>query len=68
MNEMANRMHVAQPKPRDHAVRAPHIPASVLAARAREQAGIPAEARKTEKQLEVSCCCTAWPERPAESC
>ena len=53
VNEMANRMHVALPKPRDHAVRATHIPASVLAARAQQEAGIRAEPRKTEKQLEV---------------
>ena len=53
VNEMANRMHVAQPKPRDHAVRAAHIPASVLAAKARQAAGLAAEPRKTEKQLEV---------------
>ena len=53
VNEMANRMHVAMPKPRDHAVRTTHIPASVLAARAQQEAGIRAEPRKTEKQLEV---------------
>ena len=46
-------MHVALPKPRDGAERATSIPASVLAKRAREAAGLPAEPRQTEKQLEV---------------
>jgi hypothetical protein len=50
IQDVAFRMHVAQPKPRDRQGRPPVIPAGLAAARARRDAG---ERRRTEKDVEV---------------
>lgn len=58
IQDVANRMHVAVPKARDHAQRPPQIPASVLAARVAKQQQQPGAtaaqaARKLERELQV---------------
>ena len=52
IQDVAFRMHVAQPAPRDRQARPPVIPASVAAARARAAAA-PAAKKRTEKDLQV---------------
>mmetsp|Transcript_20120 Transcript_20120/g.43823 ORF Transcript_20120/g.43823 Transcript_20120/m.43823 type:complete len:675 (+) Transcript_20120:351-2375(+) len=49
INDVVNRIHIAQPKPRDGVSRPPVIPPGVAEARARRAAG---ERRKTEKELQ----------------
>ncbi len=50
IQDVAHRMHVAVPVPRDGVARPPVIPPGVAAARARRDAG---EKRKTEKDLQA---------------
>ncbi len=50
IQDVAFRMHVAQPKPRDRQGRPPVIPAGLEAARARKDAG---EKKRSEKDVEV---------------
>ena len=52
IQDVAFRMHVAQPKPRDRQGRPPVIPTNLAAARARKDAG---EKKRTEKDVEVGC-------------
>ena len=52
IQDVAFRMHVAQPKPRDRQGRPPVIPADLAAARARKDAG---EKKRSEKDVEVGC-------------
>ena len=52
IHDVVNRMHVANPKPRDAAARPPVIPPSVAAARA-ASAAEPSDRRRTEKDLEA---------------
>ena len=52
IQDVAFRMHVAQPKPRDRQGRPPVIPPNLAAARARKDAG---EKQRTEKDVEVGC-------------
>ncbi len=52
IQDVAFRMHVAQPKPRDRQGRPPVIPAGLAAQRARKDAG---EKMRTEKDVEVGC-------------
>ena len=53
IGDVANRMHVALPKPRDGVTRPPTIPASVAAARARSGAAA-STSQPTEKDLQAS--------------
>jgi nucleolar GTP-binding protein len=50
INDVLNRMHVAQPKPRDSAARPPVIPPGVAEARAARTAG--QKARKLQKEIQ----------------
>ena len=56
IGDVANRMHVAMPKPRDGVSRAPSIPASVSAARLNSNAAA-STSRRTEKDLQVGTFC-----------
>jgi len=53
IQDVAFRMHVAQPKPRDRQGRPPVIPAGLEAARSRKDAG---EKKRSEKDVEVKIC------------
>lgn len=53
INDVVNRIHVAQPVKRDNKARKSAIPESVLAARAKVKAGAVLEKRKTEKDIEL---------------
>ena len=53
IQDVAHRMHVAMPAPRDGVTRPPVIPPGVAAARARRDAG---DKRRTEKDLQVRLC------------
>ena len=64
IQDVAFRMHVAQPKPRDRAGRPPVIPAGLAAQRTRKGAG---EKKRTEKDVEVragTLCLAAWNKPP----
>ena len=52
IQDVAFRMHVAQPKPRDRQGRPPVIPPGLTAQRARKDSG---EKMRTEKDVEVGC-------------
>jgi nucleolar GTP-binding protein len=53
IDDVINRIHVAQPVKRDEKVRSTSIPASVLEMKAKKKAGITIEKRRTEKDLEA---------------
>lgn len=54
VNDVLNRLHVAEPKKRDDKVRAPFIPPSVLAKQSSEmEVEVEQERKKTERDLEL---------------
>lgn len=53
IDDVINRIHVAQPVKRDNKERKVSIPTSVIAMKAKKTAGVVVEKRKTEKEMEA---------------